>query len=219
VFRADNLGQTVAMNHFWLKSKDEFVAKLDNDCLITPGWLEIICQAHRDIERLGAVACWHYRIEDFDYDLAAWKIQRFGAHRIMRHPWVCGSGFVMKRSVFQEMGPWPEGSRSIGTTSYFLKVAKAGYINGWYYPLVLQEHQDDPLSPYCISNDDISLRELADLTYSVRENKIQSVQQRMKRREVVVRQLLTGSWNPNDYVGWRARFSRLVGRLTAKSEA
>lgn len=215
VFRNDNLGPTVALNHFWSRSKDQFLAKVDNDCIITPGWIETFCQAHQDIQELGAVACWHYREEDFDYNRAAWKIQQFGTHQIFRHPWVCGSGFIMKRETYERMGPWPEGSRSIGTTGYFLRMAKAGYVNGWYYPLILQDHQDDPLSPFCMFSDDESLKMLYESTYSLRENRIASMADRMKRRETVIDQLLTGPVEADYYLGWRAKLRRLKARLTS----
>jgi GT2 family glycosyltransferase len=104
ILNKENLGQTGAMNYVWEKTKAELVGKLDNDCLVTPGWTRIFKQAHMDIDKLGAVACWHFPLEDFDENTArkAGKIQTFGKHQIFRHPWVCGSGFILKRSIYQE---------------------------------------------------------------------------------------------------------------------
>ena len=87
----ENVGQTGAMNYVWNKTKAELVGKLDNDCLVTPGWTRILSQAHRDIENLGAVACWHYPFDEFDESAArkAGKIQTFDSHQIFRHRRVC----------------------------------------------------------------------------------------------------------------------------------
>ena len=129
----DNQGQTAAMNYVWSKTKAELISKLDNDCLVTPGWTRILSEAHKDIKNLGAVACWHYPIEEFNESAVrkAGKIQTFGNHQIFRHPWVCGSAFIMKRRSFQKYGLWKKG-RNIASTYYFLKMALAGEINGWY---------------------------------------------------------------------------------------
>lgn len=94
VLSKENVGQAGAMNYVWSKTKAELVGKLDNDCLVTPGWTRTFAEAHRDIPELGAVACWHFFPDDFDYALAEHKIQAFNGHQIFRHPWVCGSGFT-----------------------------------------------------------------------------------------------------------------------------
>ena len=73
ILSKENLGQTGAMNYVWGKTKAELVGKVDNDCLVTPGWTRILAQAHKDIARLGAVTCWHFFPEDFDYKDAKHK--------------------------------------------------------------------------------------------------------------------------------------------------
>lgn len=203
-----NLGQTKAMNHLWSQSRAPLLAKLDNDCLVARGWLRIFAQAHQDIKQLGAVACWHYLQEDFDEKIAMRKIRSFGRHRIFQHPWVCGSGFVVKRHVYEKLGAWPEGSANIGTTDYFMNMARMGYINGWYYPLVLQHHMDDPLSPHCCYNDDASLLRVRDITYTLRNRNITTMEERLQRRRAVVDSLLYGSPHVRSYYGWMAQLRR-----------
>jgi len=208
-----NEGQTRAMNEAWARSKAPYVAKLDNDCLVTEGWLRVLTEAHRDVEKLGAVACWHYRREDFDDAGAAPKIAEQSGHKIFRHPWVCGSGFVMKRATYEEMGPWPEGSCNIGTTDYFWRMAMSGYINGWYVPLVLQHHMDDPFSPYCSYYDDESLRAIRDITFTLRNFRISTMEERLRRRVRVLEQLNYGSYDPRSYCGVRDRVRRWLPSL------
>ena len=129
IFSRENRGPTAAINEVWHNSKAALVGKIDNDCRVTPGWTRTLAQAHQDIPQLGAVACWHFRLEDFDEQKAFHKIQTFGKHRILRHPYGCGCGFLMKRRGFDEIGPCSTGT-NVGLTHYFLQVARRGYING-----------------------------------------------------------------------------------------
>ena len=41
ILSKENVGQTGAMNYAWSKTKAQLVGKLDNDCLVTPGWTRI----------------------------------------------------------------------------------------------------------------------------------------------------------------------------------
>ncbi len=215
VVSKENVGQAGAMNYVWSKTKAELVGKLDNDCLVTPGWTRILSQAHEDVTSLGAVACWHYPLDEFDERAArrAGKIQRFGQHQIVRHPWVCGSGFLMKRQTYLENGPWAQGA-DVGTTSYFLNGAMRGEVNGWYYPLVLQEHMDDPRSRHSLVRDDQSLKRMYDVTYTLRTKNIRDMEARWARREVVLQNLNGGPWDAKYYVGWRGKVRHAVEKVS-----
>jgi len=212
ILSKENAGQTGAMNYVWSKTKAELVGKLDNDCLVTPGWTRILAQAHKDIERLGVVACWHFFPDDFDYEQAKHKIQTFGRHQIFRHPWVGGTGFLLKRKTFLEIGSWDEGP-DVGTTHYFLKMALAGYINGWYYPLVFQEHMDDPVSKHSMLKDDQAINSLHDVTYTLRNREIRTMEKRMAWRKYVIRSLLCDPWDVKYYMGWRGKLNRLKSKV------
>jgi GT2 family glycosyltransferase len=215
ILSKENVGQTGAMNYVWSKTKAELVGKVDNDCLPAPNWTEILAQAHQDISNLGAVACWHFRAEDFDYELAKHKIQRFGKHQIFRHPWVGGTGFLLKRKTFLEIGSWDEGP-DVGTTHYFLKMALAGYINGWYYPLIYQEHMDDPVSEYSVLKDDAAIEKMYDITYTLRTHSIKTMKERLQWRKIVLRNLLCGPWEAKYYFGWRGKLRRIKRKLKRK---
>jgi len=214
ILSKENVGQTGAMNYVWGKTKAELVGKLDNDCLVTPGWTRIFAKAHEDIENLGAVACWHYPLDEFDEKAVrkAGKIQSFGSHQIFRHPCVCGSGFIMKRKTYEEYGPWEEGC-NVATTEYFMKMAGGGKINGWYYPLILQEHMDDPKSGHCLVTDDESVRKMYDVTYTLRTKKIRDMKSRWARRPVILKNLNSDPWEVKYYVGWRGKIRSLRERV------
>lgn len=214
VLSKENAGQTGAMNYVWGKTKAELVGKLDNDCLVTPGWTRIFAKAHEDIERLGAVACWHYPLDEFNENdvRKAGKIQRFRGHQIFRHPWVCGSGFLIKKSTFQKYGLWEPG-QDVGTTGYFLNMALGGEINGWYYPFIYQEHMDDPRSKHSLVTDDEGVTRMYNVTYTLRTKKIKDMKSRWDRRKTVLENLNSGPWAAKCYVGWRAKFRRIAKRL------
>lgn len=209
IFSRENIGQTAAINKIWSKSKADFLGKLDNDCLVTSGWTRTLAQAHQDIDNLGVVACWHFFPEDFNYEQAKHKIQQFGKHQILRHPWTCGTGLLIKHETFKKFGP----IQKKATTEYWLKLALKGYINGFYYPLIYQEHMDDPKSKYCLVTDDKSVRKMREITYVLHEHNIKSMQDRWKRRKLVLGNLNGGPWEAKYYVGWRKKMGRMIARI------
>jgi hypothetical protein len=125
---------------------------------------------------------------------------------------VCGSGFLMKRSIFQEIGPWEVGC-DVGTTSYFLKMALGGEINGWYYPLIYQEHMDDPVSDHSVLKDDITIGQMYEFTYTLRSHDIRTMEERMRWRESVLYNLLCDPWDVKHYSGWRRKLRILNAKL------
>jgi glycosyltransferase involved in cell wall biosynthesis len=208
IFSKTNIGQTAAVNEVWCRSRADLLGKLDNDCLVTPGWTRILGQAHSDIANLGVIACWHFFSEDFDYKRAKHKIQTFGKHQIFRHPWTCGTGFLIRRETFEKFGP----IQSSGTTQYWLKIARAGYINGWYYPLVLQEHMDDPRSKYNRLHR-MSFEEAYKDSWGWQRGVIPNLKTYKEFHEQILRNLLDDPYDPQHYCGWKAKLRRMVKRL------
>ncbi len=204
-----NIGQTAAVNKIWANSKAELLGKLDNDCIVTPGWTSTLAQAHKDIPNLGVVACWHFFPEDFDYQKAEHKIQRFGKHRIFRHPWTCGTGLLIKNETYRKFGP----IRDRMTTRYWLNMASAGFINGFYYPLIYQEHMDDPMSRYCRINTDEGIRKYADISVGLKVRGFKTYADTVKWRELIIRNLLEDPFEAKYYLGWRRKLRALKGRV------
>jgi glycosyltransferase involved in cell wall biosynthesis len=205
VLSKENVGQVNATNAIWSKTKAEFLGKMDNDCLVTPGWTRTLSQAHKDIPELGAVACWHFSSEDFDYERAKHKIQTFGQHQILRHPWTGGTGVLTKKVIFENFGP----IQGTGTTEYWLKIALAGFINGFYFPLVYMEHMDDMLSKHCrlhrMSYDD-AYRYMP----AYQSGWLKDFETYKRVRKQNINNLLTDPFGPKYYVGCRAKFRRAL---------
>ncbi len=215
VYSRTNIGQIPAVNQIWSQSKADLLGKLDNDCIMTPGWTRILAKAHEDIPKLGVVACFHFFESDFDYSRAAHKIQKFGSHRILRHPWTCGTGFLIKRSTYEESGPIDGDA----TTHYWIKMALRDYINGFYYPLVFQEHMDDPKSQYCQLKDQATFEAARGVTVTLEHPKINSVGGLYWWRDEVLTNLLDGPWEVRYYVGWRDWIRKLKKRVRASSRS
>ena len=211
ILRKENVGQTAAVNEVWSRSKADLLGKLDNDCILTPGWTHKLAAAHADIAELGVVACWHYPLDEFDEEAAAraGKIQSFGRHQILRHPWTCGTGLLIKRDAYRRFGPMPGRT----TTLYWLDMALHGCVNGFYYPLIYQEHMDDPRSEHSLQKDDESIESLHECTVSLKDMNIRTMDARMRRRQVVLHNLLSEPWQAEHYVGCRGRLWRLKQRM------
>jgi glycosyltransferase involved in cell wall biosynthesis len=210
VFSKENVSQTAAVNTIWSKSKADLLGKLDNDCIVTPGWTRILVQAHADISNLGVVACWHYPPEDFDYERAKHKIQTFGKHRIFRHPWTCGTGLLIKRETFRKLGLIQNGA----TTQYWLKMAVEGCINGFYYPLVYQEHIDDPKSKHSHLRDEASYQAAKSVTFNINSPGQETLAGRWRWRQDVLDNLFDDPWNVEYYIGWRSKLRGIKKRVT-----
>lgn len=192
-----NIGQTEAVNTIWSRSKADLLGKLDNDCLMTPGWTRTLAQAHADIDELGVVACWHFFEDDFDAQRAAAKIQTFGRHRIFRHPWTCGTGLLVKNDTYRRLGP----IQSKAMTHYWLTMAAAGYVNGFYYPLVYQEHMDDPKSQYARIQNETDFQNARQTTVGLAAGRYHDLEGRFRWRQEILRNLLDDPYDPAYYTG------------------
>jgi hypothetical protein len=205
----ENVGQIVAANRVWGDSRADLLGKLDNDCIVTPGWTRILSQAHQDIPELGVIACWHFFPEDFNHDRAQHKIHTFGRHQILRHPWTCGTGLLFKRDTYARLGPL----RGDGTTQYWLEMARSGYINGFYYPLVYQEHMDDPRSRHNRVHT-MSFEKAYEHTFGWKTTTFCDLESYRSRNQKIVDVVLSGSSDPNFYSNKRQLRKRIWRRLS-----
>jgi len=201
-FSPANVGQGPPIEWAWRKTRADLVGKVDNDCLVTPGWTRPIAEAHADVSMLGGIGCWHFRSQDFDERLARHKMRQFGSHRVVTHPYLDGSAFLVKRADYVRARTSP--SRC---TRFWLELARQGRVNGWYYPLILQDHMDDPRSKYFNARESLGLTrngwgltDLADYDHWLRQD---------------ARHILTAPSDVRFYTGWRALLRRARKRASA----
>jgi hypothetical protein len=164
-----------------------------------------LLRAHRDIPEAGILGCWHFLPEDFDEGSAPKKIFRYGEHRIMRNCWVGGSGYLMKQAVLDEVGRIREGE---DFTTFCIRAAAKGFINGWYYPFLFQEHMDDPRTVHTGISTEEDFRKLIPL--SARNFNISSRDAWIRRLRHSARSLQACSIDPDDFIGVRAKLKRKV---------
>jgi GT2 family glycosyltransferase len=199
-------------NWFWQNARDaDLLSKVDDDCLMPSGWCETLAAAHRDIPQAGILGCWRFPDEDYIPELAKRKIQTFDGHRIMRNCWVEGSGYLMKREVVDQLGLIAENE---SFTGYCIRAAAAGFINGWYYPFLYQEHMDDPRAPHTGIRTDEDFQKLRPL--SAGTFRIRNREEWIQRLKYSAWTLQACSFQPHDYLGLKAKLRRKIGQWLGK---
>ena len=190
-------------NWLWHESSARFVSKVDDDCLVSPGWLDTFASAHEDCSSFGVIGSWRHPQEDYRPDLAERKIATFpGGHRLLRNLWVQGSGYLMRREIVDRLGPLrPEES----FTAYCIRVGRYGAENGFYFPFVPEDHMDDPRSPHTLIHNDGDL--LDRMPLSAQANGVTTVADWVAQLQRSAEVLQGASLDPRAYDGWRRRLS------------
>ena len=199
-------------NWFFNSYRDaDFLGKVDDDCLVPRKWCDILQQAHLDIPKAGILGCWHFLPEDFNEETARKKIFRYGEHQIMRNCWVGGSGYLMKQAVLNEIGLIRQKENF---TDYCIRAARKGFINGWYFPFLFQEHMDDPRTKHTGIRTDEDFRRLIPL--SARTFNIDSRDDWIRRLRLSAQRLQAYSFDPSDFIGLQAKLKRRISKALGK---
>ena len=197
-------------NWLFKNADSDLLSVIADDCLVSQGWGQKLRKAHCDEPKFGVLACWHFPIEDFDMQLAEPKIRSFtGGHQVMLNPWVQGSGVVMKRQCVDQLGLLPPKDK--GFTSYCMRIAAAGWVNGWYLPLIPIDHMDDPRSVNTMLRSDADLAEHLPLSAQFRG--VRSIDEWTAHLRKTARALHTSPADPRQYFGLRKKIRRIITRL------
>lgn len=198
-------------NWFWSHAKGDFLCKVDDDCLMPHGWANMLRKAHVDVPKFGVIGCWRFLEEDFVPELAQKKIRNFaGGHQIMQNCWVEGSGYLMKSVCLQTNGLLNPGE---SFPQYCIRLALAGWINGWYYPFLHQEHMDDPRSANSCLKTNEDLKRWMPLSAQYRGVTTLTEWQAQLKRSAY--RLQEASIDPRYWVGWRKKL-RVFGQYIKK---
>lgn len=201
-FPDKNLYVTGAANEIFGKSSADLLAIVPDDFLVCPGWTRPLAAVHRDLPEAGLISCWFLGREFFDEARARRKIQTFGRHRILRHPWTGGGAALFKRQAWEEAGRFA----GLGTPACWMRMASSGYVNGFLVPPVYVEHMDDPWSPH----------------YSGQVSEIRKMRgtgtddEAWRFHLAVVREVLDGPWQVKCYTGWRGKLRHFRNRIRRK---
>jgi hypothetical protein len=151
----ENMKLTQPTNWLFENAEGTYLSKVDDDCIVPVGWAAKLRTAHEDEPRFGVIGCWRFQEEDFIPELAEKKIAEFsGGHRLLVNMWVEGSGYLMKRMCVERFGRLKSGQ---SFTDYCIQIGRAGWINGWVYPFLYQEHMDDPRAEHTMLLTDADL--------------------------------------------------------------
>jgi glycosyltransferase involved in cell wall biosynthesis len=204
-----NVGLREPTNWLWRESTGDLVSKVDDDCLQDPQWLPTLSRAHRDVPEFGVIGTWRFPDEDVDPALMARKLVEFpGGHALLRNHWVQGSGYLAKRSVIRQAGPIADGE---SFTSWCLRTARLGWVNGWYHPFLREDHMDDPRSPNTIYRTDEDL--MARRPLSARNTGVRTIAEWTEHMRHSARIVQAASLDLREYEGWRLRRRTITRRI------
>jgi len=197
VFSPKNIGAYPVLSQAIAESHADLIGFVSDDLLVTPGWTRILAAAHAEVPEFGRLACWHLGPEEFDYERASHKMQTFGRHQILRHPWTNGCG-LSKLKAIQDVGSFRPGESE---DAYWTRIALRGHVNGFYYPLIPVEHMDYPWSKYFVFSG--RFEEWLKQSWAARLNGIRTLEDAKAWHRVVLKNLLDEPWDARQYVGWR----------------
>jgi glycosyltransferase involved in cell wall biosynthesis len=204
-----NAGLREPTNWLWRESTGDYLSKVDDDCLPAPGWLETLRQAHDDVPEFGVIGTWRFPDEDVNEKLMAPKVADYpGGHRLLRNHWVQGSGYLLKREVVRDAGPIADGE---SFTTWCLRTARLGWVNGWYLPFLREDHMDDPRSPNTIYRTDADL--MARRPLSARNTGVTTIAEWREHMRHSARLVQAASLDLRQYQGWRRSRRTLTRRI------
>jgi GT2 family glycosyltransferase len=205
VFSRENVGGDQAIKDGLSTSSADLVGIVADDMLVTPGWTRILAQAHADVPEFGIISCWHLGPEFFDEERARHKIQSFGKHWILRHPWTDGCCLV-KLKALKDVG-----FEGFGSTFCGIRLSLKGYVNGFYYPLIPVEHMDYPWSKYFAYSD--RFEEWVRHCSGAGIHGLRTLEDAKAWHQIVLKNILDDPWDVKYYVGWRGKLRRIKNRL------
>lgn len=189
-------------NWLWREAEGELLAKVDDDCLVPRDWPSRMRAAHTAEPRFGALTCWHHAPEDLDERLYRKKIRSYHGISILQNCWVNGSGYTVKKSAIREQGLLAEGQT---WSDYCIDLALRGWIHGWLYPFLFEDHMDDPRSAHCRIKTDTDLAQRAPLSAQV--NHVTTVDAWLAQQRRSARLVQQAPLDPRRFRGWRRRLS------------
>lgn len=192
----ENVGLYPAVAWVLGEGTGRFVSKVDDDCTLPVDWVSRLVAIHERNPDVGVLGCWRFQDEDFDEELASKKIRQLDGTQLLENFWVEGSGFLLKRQALDAVGGLRKGE---GLPLLFKRTARAGFINGWVYPFIRQDHMDDPRSPNTLLRTDEDL--LLNLPISAHRKGVRDLDSWTNQLRRSARFVQTASVDLSDYFG------------------
>jgi len=205
----ENLRLRAPTNWFWGRAKGDYFSKVDDDCLLPDGWIQTLRDVHEKNPKLGVIGCWRFQESDFSPELANKKtVELGGGYKLLRNLWVDDSGFLMKRECVDRQGPLRDNEWFDGR--YSIRLSQAGWVIGWLYPFIMQEHMDDPRAPHTGLKSDADVLRAVPLTAQRNGITTLAAWDALLRRTAV--DLQASPIDLKYHTGWRLMLKRGVGK-------
>lgn len=193
----------------WTEADGTYVSKVDDDCLLPLDWIIRLREAHEANGDFGAIGSSRLRPEDIDAPRLQRKVFEYGGGvQLFRNHWIQGSGYLLKRSLIDKFG-LITGDQS--WTGYCLELAQGGAINGFLYPLLFEDHMDDPRSVHTLLHSDADLHWRMPLSLGL--GKVRSLADWERLLIQSNEGLLEASLDLKDYRGWRLKLHHIRSRI------
>ena len=204
----ENVGLREPINWLWTQARGQFLSKVDDDSVMQNDWLVRLAGALLAYDRFGVMGSWRFQPEDYREDLAREKLATYAGQTILRNHWVQGSGFLFRRTLLDDVGVLQPGE---SFTRWCLRVARAGYVNGWVLPFVHEDHMDDPRSANTLYTSDDAFRELRPL--SAYATGVETVAEWLEQTRNDAIDVQSASLDLKHYFGWRFRKKNALRRV------
>ncbi len=196
----ENLGLRAAINWVWAEGTGEYVSKVDDDSLMEPGWVEHLRAGLAAWQGFGVLGSWRFMPQDWEEAVAAPKVVDVHGVRLLRNLWVQGSGHMFRRELIDEVGLLTTHVNFVG---WCLRVARAGYVNGWPMPLVREEHLDDPRHPATAFTDEAAYQRA--LPLSAKATGADTLQEWLEQTRRDAHTVQAASLDVRQFFGWRRK--------------
>ncbi len=208
----ENVRLTAPTNWVWSEGDGDYVSKVDDDCLLPVDWIRRLRSAHESNGAFGAIGSSRLRPEDIDQELIDKKLETFDSGvQLFRNHWVQGSGYLLKRRWIERRGLLQPGE---SWTNYCIDLAFDGAINGFLYPLIFEDHMDDPRSEHTLlrSDDDLDWR----MPLSTQRSKVQTLDDWQRRMIRSSREVQQASLDLRQWRGWRRKLRNLRHKVNMR---
>ena len=147
-YLSENEGPVRPINRFWERSTAEFVGKIDNDILVTPGWTEMMIDCLKAFPDVGVVGGWVASMDPKDA-LEAGKLRTmFARGAIYVHH--VGGNYIMRKKITEMLGGMREDQDIFAWSMYQENIKRRGWKIAYPYPTPLLENMDLDEHPLCL---------------------------------------------------------------------
>lgn len=147
-----NILQGFPTQWFLERSSSPVVGKIDDDTLAPHHWIDTIGDAVSRHGEFAMIGCWTYWGDDFERnrEKAMKKVVTIGGHQVIHNKHIGGSAFLVRKELALKYFMKNHNGREFPINR--VKMTEDGLISGWYFPLLVAEHMDDPRSKHCLMN-------------------------------------------------------------------